>query len=190
MKSIWKLAAVVAVATLASCGGGGGDDAPTTLVAASDTSLSVNPTTGAALVTAVTGQAFTFTGGAAPLGTTAATTVTLNGGAAPTFAIAEGNNSATGNLQFGSCIFVVTTSSFPASHALATGKTVTVNPCNLNVATAGAVANGVATSRSVALVLGAASSVGASVTVGVNPGGALTLNGNIVTTVTLKPVTG
>jgi hypothetical protein len=60
----------------------------------------------------------------------------------------------------------------------------------MNVNTAGAVANGVATSRSVALVLGAASSAGASVTVGVNAGGQLTLNGNIVATVVLTPVSG
>jgi hypothetical protein len=70
------------------------------------------------------------------------------------------------------------------------GQVITVDPCNINVNTKGATANGVATSRAIALVLGAASSSGATITVGVNPGGQLTLNGNLAGTVTLVPVTG
>lgn len=111
-------------------------------------------------------------------------------GTTPAFSIVAEGGTATGTTTFGSCIFAVTSSTFPAGHRLALGQTVTVNPCNMNVNTAGAVANGVATSRSVALVLGAAASAGSSVTVGVNPGGQLSLNGNIVTTVTLTPVSG
>jgi hypothetical protein len=73
---------------------------------------------------------------------------------------------------------------------LAVGKTVTVNPCNINVNSKGLAANGQGVSRSIALVLGAAASAGVPVTVGVNPGGQLTLNGREVGTVTLVPVTG
>jgi hypothetical protein len=91
---------------------------------------------------------------------------------------------------FGSCIFAVTSSNFAAGHPLALGQTVTVNPCNVDVNTTGAVANGVATSRSVALLLGAAASAGSSVIISVTAGGALTLNGSNVGTVTLTPVSG
>lgn len=73
---------------------------------------------------------------------------------------------------------------------MALGKTVTVNPCDLSVRTSGAVANGQATSRSVALLLGAASSAGATVTVAVSASGQLTLNGNAAGLVQLVPISG
>ena len=75
-------------------------------------------------------------------------------------------------------------------HPLALGQTVTVNPCTVNANTTGAVANGQATSRSVALVLGAAASANSTVTVGVNAGGQIVLNGALVTTIQLTPVSG
>lgn len=169
--------------------------APQKMVA-TNTTLPVNAT----ITNALVGSTFTFAGQAGVLapslanqnlalafaGTSTAPTALITitsptGGAVGT---------ATANVSFGSCIFVVTNSSFPAGHALANGQTITVNPCNVNVSTAGALANGVATTRSVALVLGAASSAGVPVTVGVNPGGQLTLGGQTVGTVTLVPVSG
>ena len=175
--------AAISVAALVACGGG----TDPVLVAASDTDVSVAPAVAAALVN----TPFAFPSGVAALGTTAATTIQFtNSAATPAFSVASGGNTATGVTTFGSCIFAVTSSTFPAGHPLALGQTVTVNPCNMNVNAAGAVANGVGVTRSVALVLGAASSSGASVVVAVTAGGALTLNGNSVATVTLTPISG
>jgi hypothetical protein len=175
---------LAAAATLVACGGGGGDSPAT--VGASDLSA---PAT-AANVPAVAGTQFSFPGGVPSFGTTAATNVTFTGtAAAPTFAVASGGATATGNLGFGSCIFTVTQSTFAASSPLATGKTVTVNPCNINVGARGVQANSQAAQSSVALLLGAAASAGVPVTIQVNPGGQLTINGVSVGTVTLAPVT-
>lgn len=186
--------AIVSTATLfAACDD---DPAAPTLVAASNTVVSVNAT----VATALAGTAFSFPGGAGALDPVVANqnlVLTFAGtGTAPTAAatITTAAGATTGtftaNLSFGSCIFAVTASTFPAGHRFALGQTITVNPCNINVATAGAQANGVGVSRSVSLVLGAAASSGASVTVGVNPGGQVTINGQTVGTVTLTPVSG
>lgn len=171
---------------LYGCGGGNDGPAPATSVAAADTTLAATPTT----VDAVATVPFTFS--AVPsFGTTATTTVTFtNTATTPAFSIASGSSTASGTTTFGSCIFHVTASTFPAGSPLAVGQTLTVDPCNLKVNTKGEAANGVGQQRAIALVLGAAASSGATVTVGVNPGGQLTLNGNIVGTVTLTPVTG
>lgn len=181
-----KLVLMGAFLAIAGCGGDDGPP-PAIMGVAGNTSLAAAPVTTAA----VANTPFTFASGVPALGTTAATTVAFTSTAAtPTFNITSGNQTATGTTTFGSCIFAVTSSTFPSSHALAVGKTVTVNPCNINVGTAGAQANGAATSRSIALLLGAASSANQTATVGVNAGGQMTLNGNIVGTVTLTPVSG
>jgi hypothetical protein len=169
---------------------------PKVMVAATDATVPMNATVTNALV----GTTFSFPGGAGALapalanqnlalafaGTATAPTALITitsptGGAVGT---------ATANVSFGSCIFLVSNSSFPAGHSLANGQTITVNPCNLSINTTGAVANGVATSRSVALLLGAAASAKATVIVGVTAGGQITLNGNNVGTVALTPISG
>lgn len=184
MKRIFGIGALCVAALVAGCGGG---DGGTPLVAASDTVLATNGTT----ASAVAQTTFTFNNGVTEFGTNAATDVTFTSASAtPAFAISSGGDTATGTTTFGSCDFAVTTSSFPAGHPLAQGNTVIVNPCNLKIGTAGAVANGIATSRSIALVLGAAYSANATIRVGVSASGQLTLNGNLVTTITLKPLTG
>lgn len=172
------------IAALAACGGGGDDD-ETVMVVAEDTVLAANPQTTAAVVN----EPFVFSDGVAAFATTSETTVVFTDTATtPAFSITADGNTATGTTAFGSCIFRVESSSFPDGHPLANGQTVTVNPCSLSVSTAGATADGINMSRSVALVLGAASSAGASVTVGVTSSGGLVLNGSIVTTVVLTPV--
>lgn len=185
MKISFKWAGILVTAfALYGCGGGG-SEAPVMAVAAD-----AQVPAAAAVTAAVVDVPFTFTAVPA-LGTTATTTIAFTSTATtPAFSIASGGMTATGVTTFGSCIFAVTSSNFPAGHALALGQTVVVNPCNLNVNTTGAVANGVATSRSVALLLGAAASAGSSVIIAVTSGGALTLNGNNVGTVTLTPVSG
>ncbi len=177
--------AVAAAALLAACGGGGSSEP--ILVANSDAVIPTNATVAGALA----GTSFAFPSGVPALGTTGTTTLAFSGtAAAPGFDVSSGGNSAGGTAAFGSCIFVVTRSTFVAGHPLALGQTVTVNPCNVNANTTGAVANGQATSRSVALVLGAAASANATVTVGVTAGGQLVMNGALVTTIALTPVSG
>ena len=175
--------AAISVAALVACGGG----TDPVLVAASDTDVSVAPAVAAALVN----TPFAFPSGVAALGTTAATTVQFTSTATtPAFSISSGGNTATGTTTFGSCIFVVSNSTFPAGHPLANGQTVTVNPCTVSLKTSGGVANGQATSRSVAMLLGAAASANASVAVAVNAGGQIVLNGATVATITLTPISG
>ena len=177
------LAAAVAV-TLNACGSS--NDEPL-MVATQNTQLNATPTTTAS----VASMPFTIPAGVPSLGTTATTTVAFTSTATtPAFSISSGGNTATGTTTFGSCIFAVTASTFPAGSRLALGQTVVVNPCNINVQTAGLQATGVGATRSVALALGSAVSSGSSITVQVNPGGQLTLNGTSVGTVTLTPVTG
>jgi len=171
-------------ALLYGCGGGGGAPAPVEVVA-TPTTVAATPTTTAA----VTAIPFTFA--AVPsFGTTATTTVTFKDtSTTPAFSIVSGTNTASGTTTFGSCDFHVTASTFPAGSPLAVGQTVVVNPCSISIDTQGQ-ASGSAEQRSIALVLSNAASTGTTVTVGVNPGGQLTLNGNTIGTVTLTPVTG
>lgn len=170
--------------------------APKVMVAATDAVVSMNGSVAGALA----GTAFNFAGGAGALAPAVANqnlALTFGGTAtAPTadMVITSPTGATVGtlgaNVTFGSCIFVVTRSSFPAGHALALGQTVTVNPCALNMRVQGAVANGQAVPRSVALLLGAAASSNSSVTVAVTPGGQIVLNGTNVTTIGLTPVSG
>lgn len=82
-------------------------------------------------------------------------------------------------MSFGSCVFVVSNSTFPAGHPMAVGATVTVNPCNIQTNTQRAAANGVQISAPVAMILGQATSTGSTVTVGVSASGQLLFNGNL-----------
>jgi hypothetical protein len=192
-RMVFALAIVSTATIFAACDD---DPAAPTMVVADNTTLNANAT----VVSAVAGVPFSFPAGAGALapavagqnlaltfgGTATAPTATM----VITTAAGATTGTITTSVTFGSCIFAVTSSTFPAGHALSLGQTVTVNPCNMRVGTAGAVANGVATSRSIALVLGAAASSGQSVTVAVTAGGQLTLNGSTVGTVTLTPVSG
>lgn len=184
MKKLLGMGALGVAALVAGCGGGSGDSPK--LVTA-DATVAVNSTTSAAL----TQTAFTFPSGVPELGTTADTSLTFTSSSAtPAFAIKSGGNTATGTTTFGSCHFTVTASTFPADHPLAVGKTVVVDPCSAKVDSSGVAANGVAVTRSASLLLGKAASSGTSITISVNPGGTLTLNGVSAGTVTLAPLTG
>lgn len=188
MKTLSLLLALVMATALAGCGGGGGggSGAPV-LVVATDTTLAASPTTAAAVVN----ESFKFAAGVASFGTTATTTVVFTSTATtPAFSINSDGHTATGTTTFGSCIFTITQSTFPAGSPLSVGNTITVDPCNLTVATAGQAASSPAETTSVALVLGAAASSGTDVTVDINEGGQIILNGTTTGTVTLTPVTG
>ncbi|MBW7934088.1 MAG: hypothetical protein H3C62_10885 [Gemmatimonadaceae bacterium] len=191
LSRILKVAAVVAVAVVPSACKK--DSTAPQLMVATNTTLAANGT----VTNAVANVPFAFPGGGSVISPSLAgkdLTVTFAGtSTAPTatlaFAGTGGSGSVTANVTFGSCIFAVAATTGSVG-TLKVGDTITVNPCNLSINTAGAVANGVATSRSVALLLGAASSASQTVTVAVNAGGQLTLNGNAVGTVTLVPVSG
>ena len=184
-------------ATLAACGG---SDAPAVVkVSAIDTTAAVTSTTAAALFTA-TPTVATFSSGfsgndgtvaATPVAITGPTTVAFtSGGATPTFAISNGGATATGTTTFGSCIFTVTSSTFPPESPLATGKVVKVNPCNLTASTSGANADGSSLVRDVVLVLGTTPSEPVKLTVTVNTDGTVLIGNTSVGTVTLTTTTG
>lgn len=185
-----KLVAVILMTTsVVACGGGGGDSTPpaSTVVATSDTTVSVT----AATLGAVVNQPFTFAGGVPDFGTTTPTTLAFtSAGATPSFNIGADGATATGGTTFGSCIFTITSSSFPAGSKLAVGQTVRVNPCSLKVATSGGNANGSSSDRAVSFVLGTLSSAGRNLPIVINANGSVVINGITIGTVTIGAVTG
>jgi hypothetical protein len=192
-KLVFSLALVTMIAPITAC-----DEDPTapSNVASADITVGVT----APIAAAIVGTSFSFPAGAGALDASVAgqnLAVTFGGTAAATTAnivITSPTGAAVGtftaNMQFGSCIFVVASSSFPAGHRLAQGQTVTVNPCNIRLGTQGAPADSVARSRAAVFILGGAASTGSTVTVTVNPGGSVTVNGASAGTVTLVPVSG
>ena len=145
-------------------------------MAAADTIVAANPST----TKGVYKVPFTFPAGVPELGTTASTTVTFGSptaGTEPTFAIAAaGQGSASGTTAFGSCIFKVTSSTFPADHPLATGKSVTVAPCEFSFNTKGLKADGVAVKRKAKGKFGRTESDGQDVDVKVDRDGNVNVN--------------
>lgn len=178
--------AAMAISVLTACGGGG-DDGPATVATANLAPVSVTTT----LAEAVASQPFAFANGVPDFGTTAPTTVTLAGtSAAPTFAIASGGSTASGALSIGSCIFTVTSSTFPSTSPLRQGAVITVNPCTLKVATLGAIANGGTVDRNVTLVLRNTDSTPRALPISISPSGEVRINGRVLGTVTLGTATG
>ncbi|WP_427913580.1 hypothetical protein ACPWT1_00995 [Ramlibacter sp. MMS24-I3-19] len=194
MKSLWKWAAVSsATALLVSCGGGGGGDTQVA-VANGASAVKVDATNGSTAVQAMSNQPITFASGVPDFGTTGSTTVTIappaSGTAAPTFSIASGGATASGDMTFGSCIFTVKSSTFPAGSTLATGAKITVSPCSISLATNGVPATGVAVNVSVTLTLNSVTSTPYTETVSVSPAGAVSVNGQTVVTVKVGALTG
>lgn len=175
---------VSAVAALVACGGGT-DPVPTKTVAAANTTVAATAATAAAVV----GQTFTLPAVPA-LGTTAATTLKIAGtAAAQTFEVASGGSTASGPLTYGSCIMTITTSTFALTHPLGVGKTVTVNPCDIALQTAGKVV-GSASDTGVTFNLGGVSSSPITVPVVVSTTGAVTIGTTVVGTTTVTVTTG
>ena len=180
--------AVLVSAALAACGGGGGSSTPVaTRTSTSNTTAAVT----ASVAAAVVNQPFTFAGGVPDFGTTTPTTLAFTSATAtPAFAIKAGGLTASGRTTFGSCIFTITASTFPAGSKLAVGEEVRVNPCSLNVATSGGNANGSASDREVKFVLGTLNSSGENLPVVINANGSVVINGETIGTVTISVVTG
>jgi len=178
------VSALVSAMVLAACGGGAEEESPP--VASSDMTLSVN----ASVAPALENEVFTFSAVPA-FGTSTTTTVEVTEADGPTdsFRIASGGATATGSLEYGSCIFRITASTFPADHPLAAGKTVTVSTCVVKVFTKGKPAQQ-AVAMSATLQLGSAVSLNTEVTVEIKENGQVVINGDSAGTVTLAPATG
>jgi len=173
-------------AALVACGGG--DSAAVSTAVVSDLVVPITASTVAAV--AGTSTPMVFPSGVTAFGTAQPVTLTLSGSSAtPAFSIETASAKASGVTTFGSCIFTVTSSTFPASSPLATGGRVEVTPCNLTVGTAGAAASASST-RSVSLTLGAQTSSSATAVVTITPNGTVVVNGTTVGTGTVITVTG
>ena len=162
-------------AILAACGSSDNGPAVAKVAAADTTTLASASTT-----TGFVNTPFSFPAGSIALGTTGPTTVKFtSAGAAPGFEIANfGVGTATGTTAFGSCIFNVASSSFPATHPLGAGKTVRVDPCTFKIKTKGLKADGGHNQRGADLSLGQNDSDDAPVDVQVDGDGNVKVNGN------------
>lgn len=170
-----------------SAGGGGSSLPVVTTTSTSNITAAVTSNTAAAVVN----QPFTIAAGVPDFGTTTSTTVGFtSGGSTPAFAISTGGATATGPTTFGSCIFTVTASTFPAISPLAFRKSVHVDPCALVAATSGSTANCAAVDRAVQFVLRTLSSTVKNLPVVINANGSVVINNVPVGTVTIAVVTG
>lgn len=172
---------------LAACGGGDTAAPSSKAVASADTTSAVTSSTAQVMVD----KSFSFDSGVSALGTTSATTLALSGSStAPTVKISSGGSAATGVMTYGSCIFTIQSSNFPATFPkLQVGATTEVKPCDLKLATAG-LTNGSSNSF-VKWILGNASSISQGVTVSIDiDTGVVTVNGTTFGTVKLVLSTG
>lgn len=188
-KRLVLVAALFSAAVLVACGGGGSESV---FGAANNLSVDLGASNGRTLAEAVSGDRFDFASvpDFATQSTTSVTITATNTTSSPTFVVRDNANTASGYMDFGSCIFVILNSTYPAGSPLAAGNTVTINPCQVKVATKGLPANGTAQQSSIQLVLRNAVSTGTPVTVSINNGGQVTLNGVPAGTVTVQFLTG
>lgn len=141
-----------------------------------------SPTT----VTFANGFATTNPSGAT-VALTGATTVTFAGTAtAPTFTIANGGNTASGTLSFGSCDFHINSTGIAV---FAAGNTYKVDPCSVTVNTAG---HAVGSSGTLTVTWNFGGFLSATITLPVLIGGngTVTLGGVVIGTVPVGASTG
>jgi hypothetical protein len=166
------LLALAGSVILAGCG----SSSSSTTTSASDLpAVALTPTNGASLINAVTGKTFAFPGtaGVPALGTTGPTSVAFSG---QNFTITQTGSSAgsySGTMSYGSCIFTVTATSLST---VKIGDKITVNPCSLDINTAGQ-GTGSTQDRPVTLVLGTTTSIPTAVPVLVTAQGEVIVNG-------------
>jgi hypothetical protein len=192
MKTHFLLAALLGGVTfLAACGGGGGGD--TAQLAASDAVVNVGAANGRTTFRALQNEAFVFPNGVAAFGTTSATTVAVTppaaAGASSGFTVTNGGQTASGVMQFGSCDFRITSSTFAGS-VMVVGETIEVTNCSLRIDTSGQAGDGVAVDVLVFLILNTSTSNGTLMSVSIDGNGRVFVNGQLVGTVTLGAVTG
>ncbi|MEJ8838465.1 hypothetical protein [Ramlibacter sp. AN1133] len=199
IKKQFLLAAVLSFAfALTGCGGGGGGEV---LQATSDTTVDINQDSGPATTAAVRGSGFNFPTGVPDFGTSGSTTVTFtaaSGGSSSLstgsnisgFSVTSGGQTATGNVNFGSCIFTVTNSTFPTGSPLAEGRDITINPCRLFINTLGIPADAQARPRIVRLILRLVTSANVTLQVSINAQGTVFINQIPVGSVPVAELTG
>ena len=174
-------------ALLAACGGGGDSTPVRSGTAAADLTASVTASTAPALLD----KSFSFQNGVADLGTTSATTLALSGSAAaPDFSLTDGTNKASGVMTYGSCIFTIKQSNFPANFTkLQVGVVTEVKPCDVVVATAG-MPTASSSLSTIKLLLGSSFSLPLGVTVTISDSGLVTISGTLFGTIKLQLATG
>jgi hypothetical protein len=183
----WALTLSAAAVALVACGGTTSDPV---LVATADASVTLNAQNGPTVGAAFVGTSFGFANGVPAFGTSTPTTLAIGGtAAAQTATISAGNATATGDMSYGSCLFVIKTSNFSGDSVLAPGKTVVVNPCEMKVTTAGQVANGGEELKRVTMFLGTEAGSG-QVKVTITPEGIVRIGTQQFANLSLTPATG
>ncbi len=178
------LLAVGVVSLVVACGGGSNN--PSVTIAAANVSAGVTGATAPALVN----TPVVFAAGVPQLGTTASTTLTFKDTTAtPAFAITTGTSTATGVTTFGSCIFTVTSSTYPAGSALVVGAVIKIDPCTLTVATKGLTAGSTTSNGTATFLLGTTTSSSVTLPVTISSTGVVTINNIGLGTVSVS-VTG
>jgi hypothetical protein len=186
-KHMMLVAAFVSAATMLAACGSDDPPPPATGLAPAQATVPVN----SAVAGASKDVPFEFDGGVPELGTTGVTSVMFTSTATnPGFRIAAGGSVATGTTAFGSCIFRIADSTFPAGHRLAPGTEISVSPCDLTIILENMPANGETQSKPAQMKLGATVSRPARVLVAVAPNGTLLLAGVPIGIVTVTPATG
>jgi hypothetical protein len=175
------LGAMTCLLTLAACKK---DPVEPVRVATQNTSVPITP----AVAGAITGRTFTFPGAAAvlaPAATGQNLTLTFGGTSASvtsTGTITNASGATTGSftsrVTFGSCIFTITSTT--GTTGLTVGQQITVNPCSLNLETAGQPADGEAQQTNATVTLGTTQSTSTPVQVAVTPDGQVVVNGQPV----------
>ncbi|MCC2674910.1 MAG: hypothetical protein K0Q43_1221 [Ramlibacter sp.] len=191
MKRMFLLAAILSSATfLVSCGGGGGGEESTT-VATEDLQVRVDPTNGESLFTALEGESFVYEGGVPTFETATDTQVDIVGPGANQqnlgFRIASGGDTATGALEFGSCIFRILGSTYRTK--LTVGTSIKVRDCDIIVNTTGKLADGEARRVPVTVVLNGKRAT-RFVNLRIRRDGTILINSVIFGSVKVRTVTG
>jgi hypothetical protein len=132
-----------------------------------------------------------FNAGISAFGTTTPTVLTLSGsGATPSFSLTSGQDTAKGKMTYGSCIFTVTSSTYPTGHRLALGQVTRVSPCALSLNTAGRIADGTHFSSTMTWKLDTSESDSEVVIVSIDPNGKVMVNDIEVGSTTVVITTG
>jgi hypothetical protein len=194
----WSVACV-ALAAVVACGGG--NTIPYPPVASANVKAPITSSTVAAILPSAGGQAITATfsngfsgvdAAGKAVAVTGSTQVAFTGTVdAPKFTLSNKGTTATGKVIFGSCSFVIESIVGVTDPVIFVGAVIKVDPCSIGVATAGAPANGVTTTRDVTFTFGGTTSIPVpGVPVSVSDTGVVTMGDIVITTTPLVTPSG